>query len=165
MRPLIYALLAANTAWYLATAPWSKGLDSIAWYALLMLFAVETAAPPWLAKPQARHLLHGLRAFAACAIVAATVAYLDERNWLDALNIGLWILVVVVLECELRFPQAAPQHRRLFAAAAGVLYAGIAALIPLWALDGAWLDAWDAALWLAAFALIELDLLRAPAQG
>lgn len=165
VRPLLYALLAANTVWYLATEPSSKGLDSLAWYALLVLFALEAAAPAWLARPHARRIVHALRAAAATAIVAATAAYLARRDWLDALNSVLWILVVLMLEWELRRPGCAARHRRRFAAAAAVLYTAIAALIPLWASDGAWLDAWDAALWLAAFALIELDLLRAPAQG
>jgi len=33
-------------------------------------------------------------------------------------------------------------------------------LIPLWALRGEWFDAYDAVLWLIAFALIEKDALK-----
>ena len=134
----LYALLAVNTAWFLAIAPWTKGLDSLAWFTLLMLFALETANRRWLEKLHARGLVHLLRA----GVVA------------------LWILVVILLECELRFAQWVATHRRLFAYSACVLYGAIAMLIPLWALRGEWFDAYDAVLWLIAFVLIEMDALK-----
>ena len=156
----LYALLAGNTVWYVVSGPWSKGLDSVAWFALLMLFALETGNAAWLDRKHARGIVHALRLGAAAAIVASTAGYLEEHDWLDAINIGLWILVVVLLECELRWPHTVARRRRLFTATAVVLYAGIAALVPLWALRGEWFDAYDAVLWLAAFALIEMDTLK-----
>jgi len=156
----LYVLLAGNTLWFLGVAPWTKGLDSLAWFALLMLFALETVNRPWLEKMHARGLVHLLRFGAAAAIAASAWGYLQQHEWLDAINIGLWILVVVLLECELRFAHWVARLRRLFTTGAIVLYGVIAALIPLWALRGEWIDAYDAVLWLIAFALIEMDVLK-----
>lgn len=156
----LYVLLAGNTLWFLGIAPWTKGLDSLAWFALLMLFALETVNRPWLEKMHARGLVYLARFGAAVAITASAYGYAQQHEWLDAINIGLWILVVVLLECELRLQQLMARRRRLFTAGAIVLYVAIAALIPLWALRGEWFDAYDAVLWLIAFALIELDALK-----
>ncbi len=156
----IYLLLAGNTLWYLLAGPWTKGLDSIAWFSLLLLFALETGRAAWLEKAQARRLLHTLRFGAAAAIAASAAGYVQQGEWLDAVNIGLWILVVVLLECELRLPALVARRRRLFTCAALLFYAGIAALIPLWALRGEWFDTYDAVLWLVAFVLIEMDALK-----
>ena len=41
-----------------------------------------------------------------------------------------------------------------------MLYAGLAALVPVWAWRGEWFDAYDATLWLVAFATIEINVLR-----
>ena len=65
----LYALLAINTTWFLVIAPWTKGLDSLAWFTLLMLFALETANRRWLEKLHARGLVHLLRAGVVVAIV------------------------------------------------------------------------------------------------
>ena len=156
----LYALLAVNTAWFLAIAPWTKGLDSLAWFTLLMLFALETANRRWLEKLHARGLVHLLRAGVVVAIVVSAYGYVQQEQWLDAVNVALWILVVILLECELRFAQWVANHRRLFAGSACVLYGAIGALVPLWALRGEWFDAYDAVLWLIAFVLIEMDALK-----
>jgi len=160
LQSALYALLAINTLWFLVVAPWTKGLDSLAWFTLLLLFALETANRPWLEKMHALGLIHLLRLGAAMAIAVSTYGYVRQHEWLDALNMGLWILVVMLLECELRFAAWVAGHRRLFTRSAFALYAMIAALIPLWALRGEWFDAYDAVLWLIAFVLIEMDALK-----
>jgi hypothetical protein len=156
----LYVLLAINTAWFLLVAPWTKGLDSLAWFALLMLFALETANRRWLEKIHVRGLVHLLRFGAVVAIVVSAYGYVQQQQWLDAANMALWILVVILLECELRFAQWIVTHRRLFTGSACVLYGAIAMLVPMWALRGEWFDAYDAVLWLIAFVLIEMDALK-----
>ena len=97
-RAVTLGLIAGNTVWFVVAGPWSKGLDSLAWF--------------------------------------------------------------VLLECELRYPHAVARRRQAFTITAVVLYAGIAALIPLWALRGEWFDAYDAVLWLLSFWFIEMDVLK-----
>jgi hypothetical protein len=156
----LYALLTGNTLWYLAAGPWTKALDSIAWFILLMLFALETSNADWLDRRHIKGAVHLLRFAAAAAIAASASGYVQHGEWLDAINIGLWILVVALLECELRFAALVARRRRLFTVSAVVLYTGIAVLVPFWAWRGEWFDAYDAVLWLFAFALIEMDALK-----
>jgi hypothetical protein len=58
-----------------------------------------------------------------------------------------------------RLPQIVARARRAFAVTAATLYAGLGLLVVVWAADGAWFDAYDAALWLIAFATLELDVI------
>ena len=92
------------------------------------------------------------------------VGYIIEGDALDALNTGLWIAVVCLLEFEVRRPQAVARARMAFVGFAGVIYGGLALLVFVWAWRGEWLDAYDALLWLIAFAAIEMDML-APARA
>jgi len=59
-----------------------------------------------------------------------------------------------------RAPQAVERRRESFLIAAVVLYSALFFLVPAWLLQGEWLDAWDATLWLAAFFAIELNVLQ-----
>ncbi len=104
--------------------------------------------------------MHALRFSATVAIIASAASHTKENEWPDLINIALWVLVVALIECELRLPQRVARNRRLFTSVAVALYSAIALLIPLWALRGEWFDAYDAVLWLIAFALIEKDALK-----
>jgi len=66
----------------------------------------------------------------------------------------------VLLEFEVRYPGAVARHRAWIATTAATLYAGLGALVMVWAWHREWFDAYDAALWLTAFAMIEMDVLR-----
>ena len=160
-RRALFALLAGNTAYYLFAGTVSKGLDAAAWFVLLSLFALETGWPGALRTRGARIAVRGARLAAAAAIAAAGIAYLIEKNWLDVLNTALWIAIVVMLEVEVRFPRAVKRYRTGFAATAAALYTGLVLLVFAWLWRGEWFDAYDALLWIIAFALIEMDLLKA----
>jgi hypothetical protein len=82
-----------------------------------------------------------------------------EEEWLDTLNIGLWCAVVALLEFEVRYPDALMRHRSAWGGAAIALYSGLVALVAAWLWRGEWFDAYDAALWLVAFAMLEMDVL------
>ena len=69
--------------------------------------------------------------------------------------------MVALLEFEIRRPAAVAVHRVRFMAAAAALYSGLGALVLVWLWRGEWFDAYDAALWLVAFATIELKVLAA----
>jgi hypothetical protein len=155
----LLALLAIDTALYFLFGTRNEALDSTAWLALLVSFNVEAGLRRRFDASRTTLALRGIRLLAAVALAAAAVGYARDREWLDTLNTGLWIAVVVLLDFKLRHPARARQSARAFAAAAAVLYAGLAALVAAWLLRGEWFDAYDAALWLAAFAILELDWL------
>jgi hypothetical protein len=155
----IYALLALNLALYALFGSANELVDSTAWLVLLVLFEIETAHGESLTPPR-RLAIHLVRLAAAAGVLAAAVGYLLEREWLNAANTWLWIGVVLLLEVEVRYPRQVGQRRRLYWSAKGTLYAALGALALTWAWRGEWLDAWDAALWLAAFFAIELNVIE-----
>lgn len=157
IRAALFALLAWNTGYYLLRGTSSQGLDSAAWLTLLVLFELESGPAAWAVNRSAAAAIRLLRLAAAGALGAALLGYLREQEWLDAINSGLWIAVVGLLEIEVRRPDMA--MRTTWKLAAAILYAGLGALALAWLLRGEWFGAYDAALWLAAFATLELDLL------
>jgi len=161
----ILALLACNTVYYVMAGRASEALDSVAWYALLILFMLESARVVRAGSPRLLQVVRGLRLAAAVAVGAAAVGYVVEREWLDAVNIILWIAVVILLEAEVRYPASVARRRAAFTAAAALFYSGLAVLVAVWLARGEWMDAWDAALWLAAFGILELDLLHGAAPN
>ena len=157
-KAVVFGLLAANSAAYVLTGTASEALDSAAWLTLLAAFELETGLGGRFAEGHRAAVLRGVRLVAAAAIFAAGIGYVLDREWLDAANVGLWIAVVALLETEVRYPAFVAGQRARFTAAA--LYSGLAILVLVWLWQGDWFDAYDAALWLAAFMTIELGLLR-----
>ena len=167
-KGFLFALLVANTAYFVIAGTPSKAIDAAAWLTLLALFQAETLFGPHLATRGPRLALRAARLLAAAGVFAATIGYVFEDNVLDAVNCVLWIAVVVLLEVELRFPRSVGAHRIAFNSVAIALYGGLGVLVILWAYAGMWFDAYDAVLWLTAFALLEMDIsaaTKAPAVG
>lgn len=157
-RLALFLLLAltADTAAFALRGRLSEFIDSAAWLLLFALFLLETL-PRRAFAGRSMTAVHLLRFLATAAVLWAAVAYGLEGEWADALQAWLWIGVVILLEVELRFDR--PALRPLFVVAAGLLYGALLLFIPYWLWQGEWLDALDAALWLAAFFLLELDVL------
>lgn len=155
----IFTLLTFNTVAFLASGTLSEALDSVAWLALLVLFEVETGHA---AAPRGRRAIaaiHAVRLVATAALIAAMIGYVRAEEWLDVLNVGLWVAVVALLELEVRRPETVMRHRGTFSAAALALYGGLSGLVVAWWWRGDWFYAYDAALWLTAFATLEMDVL------
>lgn len=81
----------------------------------------------------------------------------------DFVNAAAWILVVIVLEVEVRAVLAITGRRRLGAAfinpAKGLLYTVLFAAAVYWGFEDDFLDFWDAVLWLFAFFVIERNVV------
>lgn len=157
---IIFALLACNTIYYLVAGRFSETLESVAWYALLILFLLETREPRLAQSALARAALRAMRLLATLAIAMSMALYVREKEWLDATNLLLWIAVVALLEFEVWRPAAIATQRTAYTLAAAALYAGLGILVLVWLALGKWLNAWDAALWLAAFGLLEINILK-----
>lgn len=81
--------------------------------------------------------------------------------WTDVINAGTWILVVVLLEVEVRLQLRRDlsdhiMHVTKFFKFA--LYAILFIAAAYWGVKGDFLDFWDASLWLFAFIFIELNV-------
>jgi hypothetical protein len=161
-RAVLYVLLLANAFYFAWAGTRSEALDSVAWLVLLTLFDVETRRPRWFLARTRRAALRLARLAAATAVIAAMAGYTMEEDVLDSVNSVLWIGVVILLEAEVRFPALVSKGRKPFGVTAALLYGGLAVLVVLWAVNGLWFDAYDALLWLTAFATLELNIIRAP---
>jgi hypothetical protein len=159
-KAALFLLLIANTAYFAFFETASKGIDACAWLTLLLLFEAESSYAERFASRKKRMLLRLARLAAGAGVIAATIGYVVEDNALDAANSALWIGVVILLELELRLPAVVGRNRRAFNAAAIALYGALAVLVVLWSAARMWVDAYDAVLWLVAFAALELRILR-----
>ena len=160
LKLALLALLTANTVYYVFVGTRSEALDSPAWLALLVSFEVETSLRHRFGGRGTTAALRTVRMLAAVALMAAAVGYAHEGEWLDVTNVALWIAVVALLEFKLRNPGWQWQSARAFTWAAAAVYAGLVALVAAWLWREEWFDAYDGALWLTAFAIVELDLLN-----
>ena len=82
----------------------------------------------------------------------------------DVINSAAWILVVILLEIEVRvltrWGGASMPLSQVATFAKAVLYATLVAAAIYWGFKGDFLDFWDAALWLFAFVFIELNVFE-----
>jgi hypothetical protein len=152
IKAVLLALLGLNAAVYASTGRVTETLDAVAWFVLLLLFELETRCPQWTRMGRNALVLDGLRLLAAGAIAWAATAFVRERAW-------LWIGVIIRLELEVRKPALIVRCRGVAMTAAIALYGGLAVIAAAWLIQGEWFDGYDAVLWIAAFALLELDLL------
>lgn len=89
----------------------------------------------------------------------------DARKlaWLDVTNSGTWLLVVALLELDVRlgvYNQVAATWEAFSKWAKYIAYAILLAAAVYWGFNGDFIDFWDAFLWLFAFAFIELNLIE-----
>lgn len=103
-------------------------------------------------------------------------AVVDERGlidivrlaWVDVINSGVWLGVVLVLEADVRLQE----HYRLHGIALQIsTYCKIVFYAPLflaavyWGVKGDFVDFWDAFLWLVAFIFIERNVVEWRQEG
>jgi hypothetical protein len=156
---VLFALLAANTAYFAIAGTVSKAIDASAWLVLLALFQGETHFEAHVRSAGRKRVLRAVRLAAGAGVVFAAVGYIVENNALDALNSALWIAVVVLLEMEVRYRETVQRARLAFSLLAACLYGALALIVVVWTVRGQWFDAYDALLWLVAFATIEVNLV------
>ena len=84
-------------------------------------------------------------------------------GWVDVVNAGVWLLVVVFIEWELMLElKGALSKPRIiaFTTIKGVLYLTLLACAIYWSVESAFIDSWDAYLWIIAFVLIDLNVIN-----
>ena len=83
--------------------------------------------------------------------------------WVDVINSGVWLLVVLVLEIDVRLQEANKLEGgilRVSSASKFVLYTLLLIAAIYWGVKGDFVDFWDAFLWLIAFVFIELNVFE-----
>ncbi|MEZ5891661.1 MAG: hypothetical protein R3C58_00720 [Parvularculaceae bacterium] len=93
---------------------------------------------------------------------AENLSQMKRLVWVDVLNAGVWLLIVVILELEIYLKSS-----KLIGTTFFTVYKSFKAFLYLilfvdvgywWYLGQPW-DAWDALLWLVAFFFIEMNML------
>lgn len=97
------------------------------------------------------------------AIDAATLADVRELAWIDVINGGVWILVVVLLEIDVFLQERGLYEGWALTASTATkvfLYGTLLIAVFFWMWKGDFKDWWDAFLWLIAFVFIELNVFE-----
>lgn len=83
--------------------------------------------------------------------------------WVDVINSAVWLLVVLVLEIDVRLQERnrlEGMALRLSNLSKYVLYSVLLLAAIYWGIKGDFVDFWDAFLWLVAFVFIELNVFE-----
>jgi hypothetical protein len=85
-----------------------------------------------------------------------------KLGWVDVANAAAWLLVVLIFQIEITLKQLDKLTQFRLALCTGIkalLYLVLTADAIYWTIYSAFIDSWDAWLWLIAFVLIDLNLL------
>ena len=155
-KTAILFLLTLNFIIYALFDTWIKAVDALVWLGLLILYEMEANG-----IGQNQHaLLNRFRTLLIIIVPLIFFAYLNGKEWLDVVNSLFWFALIALLESEVRWPEKVTEYSRAYWLATVTVFTGLLALVFAWLWKKAWLDAYDAALWLAAFATIEVDIFQ-----
>ncbi|MBT8086720.1 MAG: hypothetical protein KJO46_01740 [Gammaproteobacteria bacterium] len=105
------------------------------------------------------HVFNGMQA----VVDSAGLTDIRRLAWVDVINSAVWLLVVLILEIDVRLQEHGRLHGlalRASNAAKFVLYSILLLAAVYWGLKGDFVDFWDAFLWLVAFVFIELNIFE-----
>lgn len=152
----ILILITLNAVIYALVDTVISSADTLAWLVLLILYELEANK----AVPVAKNMLSGIRNVLIAVIGLLFVSYVFNSEWLDVVNSALWFALIALLELEVRWPDKVFKFRQSYWLATIAVFVGLVAVVMAWAWQSAWLDVYDAALWIIAFASIEMDIFQ-----
>ncbi len=88
---------------------------------------------------------------------------IQRLAWTDAINAGVWILIVVILEVDVRLQEHGRFEGLALQLSNGlkIIFYSILFLAAIyWGFKGDFVDFWDAFLWLLAFFFIEMNVVE-----
>lgn len=158
----VYGLLAVNTWLYFSTKPTlTPFIDQLAWVMLLATMEYESSSlDQGYSGPWEKRIVTGLSGLAYAVIFLAWIGYIREQEWLDVINSSAWLLICAVLFWQMYAPgDYEGWEARAIRWAKIALYLTVAGCALAWTIEASKpLDAVDAWLWLACFAVIELNV-------
>ena len=99
----------------------------------------------------------------AAVVDSSGLIDITRLAWVDVINAIIWLLVVVVLEIDIRLQEANMLEgtiMRISGASKIILYTILLFAAIYWGVKSDFVDFWDAFLWLVAFAFIELNVFE-----
>jgi hypothetical protein len=166
-KAAVYLALLANVGLFIIDGQdWlaPKAIDQIGWIILLGVFEWETgrlAQGVPLTRISSPALAFELAGY-ACALFALS-HYIAIRDPVEIANASAWLAISVLIWVDLFFPETARTPLR--AVLRWTMY-GITLVCAIWwGADGAWLDFWDAAIWIVCFFVIEINIFGLELPG
>jgi hypothetical protein len=95
-------------------------------------------------------------------VTEANLLALQKLSWVDVFNASAWLVVVLLFQVEVMLEQAKKlsRHRLVtLLVSKGGAYLVLLGCAIYWTVYSAFIDSWDAWLWLLAFILIDLNML------
>lgn len=166
-KAMVYVALLANVGvfmWDAENLLAPKAIDQIGWVIILAVFEWETG------RMQQGEALNSISAGAlaaelvgyACALFALT-HYIGIRDSVEIANAAAWLAISGLIWFDLFRPEGARGLARSVLRWSLYLVTFLCAL--LWWRDGAWLDFWDAAIWIVCFFVIEINIFGLRVAG
>jgi hypothetical protein len=94
---------------------------------------------------------------------AIGLAEIRALAWVDVVNAGVWLVVVIVLEVDVHLQEKNRFEGLALQLSNGmkvILYSILLLAAVYWGFKGDFVDFWDAFLWLVAFFFIELNVVE-----
>jgi hypothetical protein len=159
-KAVVYVALLANVGvfmWDADSLLAPKAIDQIGWVIILAVFEWETGR---LAQGQAlTRISPGALAAELAGYACACYAlnhYVSIRDPVEIANATAWLAISGLIWVDLFRPHGARGPLRSVLRWALYLVTFVCAL--LWWRTGAWLDFWDAAIWIVCFFVIEINI-------
>lgn len=152
----IVVLLTLNVVIYAWVDTLTSAVDELVWLVWLVLYELEANS----VAPMAENTLYGIRKVLIAVVALVFVRYVHDSKWLDVFNSTLWFALIALLELEVRWPEKVFKYRQSYWLATVTVFAGLIAMVIALAWQSAWLDMYDATLWIVAFASIEMDIVQ-----
>ena len=152
----IVVLITLNAVIYAMVDTLISAVDALAWLMLLVLYELEANGAALMAE----NTLHRTRSFLIAVIGLVFVDYVHDGEWLDVVNSALWFALIALLELEVRWPDKVFKYQQSYWWATVTVFVGLIAMVIAWAWQSAWLDVYDATLWIVAFGSIEVDIFQ-----
>jgi hypothetical protein len=166
-KALVYGAMLLNVAAFMVDADdWlaPKAIDQIGWIILIGVFEWETSrlrqgkALTSISAPALAAELVGY----ACAFYALSY-YVAIADPVEIANAVAWLAISALIWIDLFRPDGARGLIR--ASLRWALYAITLVCAVWWGLFGAWLDFWDAAIWIICFFVIEINIFGVDQAG
>lgn len=150
----IVCLLGLNILFFALFDTLTSVFDQIVWLSLLILYEIEANGIAIAGEST----LNKARDALIVVMVLVFVSYAKSQDWLDVVNFLLWIGLIALLEVEVRWPHTILANPTAYWWSKMTIFSGLLLMVIAWTWQSAWLDAYDAALWIVAFITIEADL-------
>lgn len=155
---VILALLSVNVLVFAIFHDPVSAVDSLCWVWLLVMFELETVSDSSVCSTtQTRRWI---RNALIVVVLAVFGLYVQNNDWLDVCNAMFWFALIALLELELRCPQTVSAYSRSYRLVTLAVFTALLVMVAFWVARAAWLDAYDALLWIVAFAVIDVDIFK-----